>query len=211
MAKRKKQTQTVKRERKKADVKGKGRQKPTPEALSDQQRQALLFSYKRKLMPALETEKEAKAAVNKLFELAKKEGIPKKDIKLAIQLESDEGIEGAKSDLERINRVARWLGVGKQLDLFGEKETLAEHHYEDGRRAALNDLPATPPSHLAGKDAQTWLEGHAAGRTALNTERAQGFKPLSETVTDLMDKAGVAGAIASGAAPVEPEAGAVTH
>ena len=165
----------------------KKKDKPTIEQLSDQQRQALMFSHKRKLVPLLEAEKLAKGAVTKAWEAAKKEGIPKKDIQLAIRLESEEGIETVKLDVERTNRVARWLGVAKQLDMFGEKETVAQRHYEDGRRAALNDLPAKPPAHLAGKDAQTWLEGHAAGRTALNTERASGgFKPLGEVVSALV-------------------------
>jgi hypothetical protein len=192
----KKQTQTVKRERTKKDKakKGNGHTKPTPEALSDQQRQALLFSHKRKIVPLLEAEKNAKAAVAKAYEVAKKEGIPKKDIKLAIQLESDEGIEAVKNDVERTHRIARWLGIGKQLDLFGEKETTAQRHYEDGRRAALNDQPASPPAHLATKDANTWLEGHAGGRQTLNAERInqmqpEGFRPIGEAIREMADEA----------------------
>lgn len=161
--------------------------KPTVEQLSDQQRQALLFSHARKLKPLLAVETEAKAAVTKAFELAKKEGVLKKEIKLKLSLETEEGIDAAKAELERTNRVARWMGVGKQLELFGGKETVAERHYEDGRRAALDDRPASPPAHLAQKDADVWLSGHAAGRTSLNTERAStGFKPLSEVVSDLI-------------------------
>jgi len=153
--------------------------KPTAEQLSDQQRQALLFARKRKLKPLLEDEKQAKAAVTKQYELAKKEGIPKKDLKLAIALESEDGIEAAKLDIERTNRIARWMGVGKQLELFSGKEIAAERHYEDGRRAALDDQPARAPMHLAQKDAQHWLEGHATGRTALNAMRATQFKALA--------------------------------
>jgi hypothetical protein len=178
-------------ERKKAGKAKAKSPKPTAEALSDQQRQTLLFNHKRKIVPLLEAEKVAKAAVAHAYELAKKEGIPKKDIKLAIQLTSDEGIEAAKNDLERTNRIAHWLGVGKQMSLFGDNETVAQRHYEDGRRAALNDQPAKPPSHLATKDANTWLEGHATGRTSLNESRAAGFRPLGDTVNDLMDKAGM--------------------
>ena len=163
--------------------------KPTAEQLSDQQRQTLMFSYKRKLKPLLAAEKEAKTDVSQTFEQAKKEGIPKKEILLAIQLESDEGIEKMKAEVERTHRIARWLGVGKQLDLFGaaEKQVSAERNFEDGRIAALNDLPAKPPGHLSQQAADTWLQGHAAGRTSLNTERASsGFKPLSEVVSDLI-------------------------
>jgi hypothetical protein len=170
-------------------VKGKKSQraKPTPEALSDQQRQTLLFNHRRKLKPLLDAEAQAKAAVKKAYELAKKEGIPKQDIQLAIRLESDEGIEAAKNDLERTNRIARWLGVSKQLDLFGDKETTAQRHFEDGRRAALDDQPAKPPSHLGTKDANTWHEGHAAGRTSLNESRIRGMAPLSEAADKVVD------------------------
>ena len=125
--------------------------------------------------------------MKKAYELAKKEGIPKQDIQLAIRLESEEGIEAAKNDLERTNRIARWLGVSKQLDLFGDKETTAQRHFEDGRRAALDDQPPKPPSHLANKDASTWLEGHAAGRTSLNESRITQMGPLGEAAAKVAD------------------------
>lgn len=170
--------------------------KPSAEQLSDQQRQTLLFSHARKLKPLLAIEAEAKAAVTKAFELGKKEGVTKKEIKLKLSLETEEGIEAAKAELERTNRVARWMGVAKQLELFGGKETVAERHYEDGRRAALDDKPASPPNHLAQKDSQVWLDGHAAGRTALNTERASsGFRPLGDASADLAEKAGIAASL----------------
>jgi flagellar hook-associated protein FlgK len=182
-------------ERKKANGKGTKPAKPTGEVLSDQQRQALLFSHKRKLVPLLAAEANAKAAVTKAYELAKKEGVPKKEIKLAIQLDTEEGIETAKKDLESFNRIARWLGVGKQLSLFGDAETQAQRHFEDGRRAALNDEPAKPPAHLHQKDAQSWLEGHAAGRLTLNTDRVLKMTPngqmsLGEAAAGVVGKLG---------------------
>ena len=153
--------------------------KPTAEQLSDQQQQALMFSYKRKLKPLLAAEKEAKAAVTKQYELAKKEGITKKELELAIALETEEGIEKEKRELANKHRIARWMGVGKQLELFDGKEIHAERIFEDGRRAGLDDWPARPPAHLGQKDQQTWLEGHATGRTALNAMRATKFKALA--------------------------------
>jgi hypothetical protein len=156
--------------------------KPTAEQLSDQQRQALTFAHRRKLKPLLAAEKAAKADVTKAYELAKKEGIPKKDLELAVRLETEEGIEAEKLEIERRHRMARWLGLGKQLELFDGKEIAAERNYEDGRRAGLDDFPARPPSHLNQKDAQHWLEGHATGRTALNAMRATGFKAPGEAV-----------------------------
>jgi len=169
----------------------------TAEQLSDEQRQALLFSYKRKIKPLLVTEKNAKAAVTQTYEMAKKEGIPKIELKIAMALESEEGEEKISSEFERFARVARWMGVkiGTQLDMFAGKQTQAEQHYADGKRAALDDLPAKPPSHLGQAAAEHWLSGHAEGRKALNTERAEGFKPLGEHVADLAEKAGIAASL----------------
>ena len=185
-----KTAKTAKAGNAKRKAKAPAKPKPTVKQLSDQQRQALLFQHKRKLAPLLSAESAAKAAVTKAYELAKKEGIPKSEILLALRLESEAGIEKVKAEVERTSRIARWLGVGKQLDLFGsaEKQIAAERHYEDGRRAALNDEPPKPPGHLGVKDADTWLSGHAAGRKTLNTERAQGFQKLGDVAAGLAPK-----------------------
>lgn len=181
----------------KAKTEAKTRAKPksekkTVEQLTDMERQKLLFQYKNKLAPLLEEEKEAKAAVTKMFEEAKKIGIPKADIKIALALddklhdpeEHDKNVEKQKQDVERVFRISRWMqiDIGAQLEMFvGSKETKSERLFEAGRIVALNDQPARLPSHMApeSKDAKTWLEGYA-GRTELNTQRASGFRTLAE-------------------------------
>src|ERR1043166_7981983 len=75
--------------------------KPTMEALSDQERQKLLFQHKRKIAPLLEAKAQAGAAVTKAYELAKKEGVTKKEIELAIKLSTDEGIDAVKKEAQR--------------------------------------------------------------------------------------------------------------
>ena len=192
--------------KKKAKAKAEKPPKKTVEQLTDMELQKLTLSYKNKAIPLLEREKEAKAAVKALFEQAKNEGVSKKDIDLALKLDiklhdpekHDANVDKAEREIERILRVARWMRVevGTQFELFGAtKETKQERLFEDGRVAALNDQPAKPPAHLAQKDAQVWLDGHAAGRTALNTERAGGFKTLGDSlfgnVAELARKAGV--------------------
>jgi hypothetical protein len=175
----------------------KPRERKTAEKLSDEQRQALLFSHKRNLKPLLAQEALAKGAVVKAFELAKKEGIPKKEIKIAIALESEEGEEACNAEVERYVRVARWMGVplGTQREMFSAgKPSAAEANFEAGKRAALDDLPAIPPAHLGQKAADVWLSGHAEGRkiplnVERNVDRASGFKPLSEVVNDLIPPA----------------------
>jgi len=205
MAKKSVKSARRKPDKKSVSKKMDGRQKPSAEALSDQQRQALLFSHARKIKPLLAAKKDAVDAVNQAYELAKKEGITRKEIDLKLQLETGEGIEKAKAEAERLQRVVRWMGVGKQMEMFGESETMAQRHFEDGRRAALDDHPAKPPAHLSTRDADTWLEGHAAGRTTLNTERVlkmtapNGQMSLGEAAAGVIDKIG-------GAAPTHKEA-----
>ena len=162
--------------------------KPTAEKLSDQERQRLLFAHKRKIKPLLSIELEAKGFTTMAFELAKKDGFTKKEIELAILLETDDGIEKIKVEVERTNRIARWMGVGKQLDLFGgeAKQTPAERYYESGKIAAYDDEPRKPPSYLSDKDAAHWFEGFDAARQTMNVQRASaGFRPLGEVEGEL--------------------------
>lgn len=160
--------------------------KPTAEELSDQQRQTLLFQHRRKVKPLLAAKKFADSALQKAYELAKKEGITRQEIELAIKLETDEGTEAVKSKVEQMMRVARWIGskIGSQLDLF-PAGTKAEQAYDDGKRAALDDQACRPPEHLSQASAQQWITGHGAGRAQLNELRAQGFRPLGDVVSDL--------------------------
>ena len=179
--------------------------KPSAAVLSDQDRQALLFKHARTIKPLLAEKKEAADAVTKAFELAKSEGITRKDIELKILLESGEGIEKAKVEAERMQRVVRWMGLGKQIEMFSDHETVAQRHFEDGRRAALDDRPAKPPEHLSQKDAQTWLQGHESGRTTLNTQRIQtGFKLPEEPATGELAPLSDAAAAATAHLGTEP-------
>jgi hypothetical protein len=198
---------------KKVARKGNGRQrvvkapapvKATPEQLSDQQRQKALIRHMNNIAPLTARRKEAASAEKKGYELAEADGITKLDLAIAYEMASgDEGIAKVNDTMERVQRVARWLRLSDQLDLFGEPETREQRHYEDGRLAALNDRPASPPGHLSHRDAQTWLGGHAAGRLTLNTERAQGFLPLSDAAREVAERAGVAASLDE--RPVNPK------
>lgn len=162
--------------------------KKTIEQMSDQERQRLLLGHRRKLKPLLEDERIAKAAVTKAFALAEKEGFPKKEIKLAIALETDAGKEAMQKDIERAARLSRWLGAGIQLDMFGLKPpTKSEQLIEDGKRAALDDLPAKPPDYLNQRDAQVWLSGWSEARKEQNVDRVEkGFKTLGEAASGVI-------------------------
>jgi hypothetical protein len=166
--------------------------KPTAAELSDTERQRLLLQHKRKLKPLLLAESAAKDAVRKLYELAKKEGVTKKELEIALLLETDEGTEKVKLQMQRFLDVDRWMGkeIGTQLDMF-PKQSTAEKNFDNGKRAALNDEPARPPSTLSQDGQQQWLAGHAEGRTALNTARAEGFRPLGDTIRQVVPPAPV--------------------
>lgn len=162
--------------------------KKTLEQLSDQERQRLMFAHRRKIKPLLLDEAEAKAAVTKAFALAEKEGIPKKELKRAIALETDEGKEALQKEVEVIARLSRWTGAAIQLDMFGLKPpSKSEQLLEDGKRAALDDLPAKPPDYLNQRDAQVWLSGWNEARKAQNIDRAEkGFKTLGEAASGII-------------------------
>src|SRR5260370_16374416 len=94
--------------------------KPTAEQLSDQQQQALFFAHKRKIKPLIAAAEAAKTALNKAYDLAKSEGVAKKELEIALQLETEEGEVGIRAAHERLVRIARWMGVpiGTQFDFF---------------------------------------------------------------------------------------------
>ena len=164
--------------------------KPTAAELSDTERQRLLLMHKRKLKPLLLSESAAKDAVRKQYELAKKEGVTKKELEIALCLDTEEGAEKIKLQMQQILDVDRWMGkeIGTQLDMFPKRPAAAKA-FDDGKRAALDDQPARPPSHLSQTAAQQWLAGHAEGRGANNTARAEGFKPLGETLKVIVPQA----------------------
>jgi hypothetical protein len=150
---------------------------PKLEEVSEDQRLAEFFAYKKRLIPLLEALKDARDDVKELYAEAKQQGIWKKELELAIALDTPEGEEKAKSDFERTLRIAKWMGVpiGSQVDMFDEPKGDAKH-FEAGKRAALADEPARSPPGLGQSDAQHWLEGHSAGRIALNEVRARQFR-----------------------------------
>lgn len=159
--------------------------KQTAAELSDTERQRLLLAHLRKLGPLLIAQNTANDAVRKAYELAKKEGVTKKELELALLLKTDEGAEKVKQQMQRILDVDRWMGkaIGEQLDMF-PKASPSEKAFEDGKRTALNDEPARPPATLSQTIAQKWMEGWNEGRVTLNAARAAGFRPLGEVAKE---------------------------
>lgn len=139
--------------------------KATAAELSDMDRQRLLLAHKRKLKSLLLTEAAAKKAVTGAYEIAKKEGVTKKELELAFLLDTDEGAEKVKKQMQQILDVDRWVGaeLGEQLNMF-PKQSASDKAFEDGKRSSLNDEPARPPAMLSQAASQRWMEGWKIGR-----------------------------------------------
>jgi hypothetical protein len=157
--------------------------KPSAEQLTDQEYKKRLYMYVGRYKPALAAKKEAADDVRALIEEAKSAGIPKKDIELAIELETAEGELSIADDVKRIFRVARWAGskIGTQLELFAKPDKKIDPVFDEGYRAGLRNEIGKPPAHHGQNAAQRWLSGYHDGLKHLNETRAErfgGMKPL---------------------------------
>lgn len=180
--------------------------KPTVEAMSDQERQRLAFALSRDLAAADLVKKDAADARKGIVEKIKGSGFTVKQIDLLNELKTGEGQEAFKLFTQQTAEVVRWSGVGVQLGLFGDQRvSKAERYFEDGRRAAFDGQPRKPPDHLAQKDAQKWMEGYNIGITAANTDRAAGFKPLGDVASSIAKVPPVGDDFPAGPAPIGSE------
>lgn len=146
----------------------------TIEKLNDDQLYELTCHHKEKYEVALAAKKKAAADFLNVTRLAKSDHVSIDDIKDMIALESDDGEEKLRGQVERRLRSMRWAGltVGTQPGLFDAAST--NHFFDEGKRAGLKGETAKPPSQLApGSDHYSdWLLGHAAGQATI----AKGFK-----------------------------------
>ena len=170
--------------------------KPTAEALSDQEFKKRLYMYVGRFKPLVAAKKEAADDLKELVEEAKTNGIPKKDIELAIELETSEGELSITEDVKRIFRIARWAGtkIGTQLDLFAKPSAKTDPIFDEGYRAGLQNQMAKPPAHYGENAQQRWLEGCHAGLKAVNEARAERFggamAPLGDVAAKIAEEAG---------------------
>lgn len=186
---RKKSTGDSKTKRKKTGA------KPSAEQLTDQEYKKRLYMYVGRYKPALAAKKDAADDLKALIEEAKTAGIPKKDIELAIELETAEGELSIADDVKRIFRVARWAGskIGTQLELFAKPDKKIDPVFDEGYRAGLRNEPGKPPAHHGQNAAQRWLAGHHDGLKHLNETRAERFgdmKPLGAIAAAVAESLG---------------------
>lgn len=161
--------------------------------LRDDERQALHFRHVKEFEAAQDVKKQGDKDFKSVKDRIKEEGGSIKAIELTLALRTEEGQQAFQARIAEEAEVAKWNGVGVQLQMFASASE--DVIFEDGKRAAMQDEKAKPPGHLGDKAQQRWLAGHSAGRIALNTTRAEGFKPLGEVVGDLAEKAGIAASL----------------
>lgn len=145
--------------------------------LTDDQRQALTRQHLTKYVSALKAKKDADAALRNLAKTIKADlgdgGLS--NIKLLMELETDDGEAKFRAEMERKAMVARWAGlpIGAQGNLFDEdRRPIEERAFEEGKAAGFAGKDAKPtyaPGH-PGYDAfmRGWHEAQAV--------LAQGFK-----------------------------------
>lgn len=148
--------------------------------LTDDQRAALTFQHKKTYEKLLAAQK---AAVKALKDLGKeiKADLGKgalQDIKDLIELESPEGEDKLKEEMERRARVMRWMGmdVGTQAEMFGatDRRPVTEKAFAEGKSAGLKGEPFRNPYHQTNPGHAEYARGYEVGQNTV----MQGFKKL---------------------------------
>lgn len=154
----------------------------TIENISDDQLESLFFQSKTDYEKMLDLKKTADANFKNCCKRIKaelgKRGVA--EIKLAIQLGTDEGEANAKADIESSIRIMRWMGVpiGTQADLFPDNDPtpITERAFNEGRRQGLAGETQDNPHHHTTAAHRAHNDGYAEGQDVL----AGGIKPTDE-------------------------------
>jgi hypothetical protein len=141
--------------------------------LSDADKQALFFSWKKQYVAALAKKKAADAELKNVAKKAKAElGDDAVDsIKDAIALESEDGEAIIKAAIERQLRVARWMAVpfGSQGDMFGEPDRTpgVDRAFAEGRRDGLDGKTLNNPYASDLPQSERYATGWHDGQKAI--------------------------------------------
>lgn len=139
--------------------------------LTDDQRQGLTRQHARKYTQLLEAKKEADAAIRNFAKIVKADlgehGLMM--IKLLRQLDTDEGEQAFRAEMEAKAMAARWAGVpiGAQGNLFDEdRRPIGERAFEEGKAAGLDGKDPKPP-YATGEAHDEWMRGWHEGQKIL--------------------------------------------
>lgn len=98
--------------------------------MTEEEKKQLFLSHKRLYQSLWSTKKEAINEFNRNTKLMKSQGTDVDDLKVAVLLESSDGVITASSDIARIRRVARMLDIPLQQDLFEDEAGEPTAHSE---------------------------------------------------------------------------------
>jgi hypothetical protein len=163
--------------------------KPTsnsPPALDDRQRLDLTVAHKRKYVAALDAKRKAEADFKNICKAARADlgDYAIDNIKDLIQLSTEEGEKAFRAHIDEKVRVARWekLMSGEQLDWLDISAMPAEDRaFHEGEKACREDQPCRPPYDQSVPQYAAWMDGYYQTQKRINTDRAAGIKPLSDT------------------------------
>lgn len=143
--------------------------------LTDDERRALTLHHKRLYEAADAIVEKAKAERSAVADQAKSD-LGKGALAEIKDLIAYSDTKKLKGNVERMLRLARWLGlpVGTQAVLF--EAAAEERAQEDGKTAGMSGLMCEPPRHLAAHAHQLWIEGWHEGQAVL----ASAFKKKRE-------------------------------
>lgn len=144
--------------------------------LTDDQKQALTRQHATKYWSLLDAKKQADAALRNHAKVIKSDlgdyGLL--SIKLIKQLESEEGEQKFRDEMEAKAAAARWCGlpIGAQGNLFDEdRRPIADRAYEEGKAAGFAGKDAKPP-YGAGEAYDAFMKGWHEAQAVL----AKGFQ-----------------------------------
>lgn len=150
--------------------------------LSDDQRFALTVLHKKSYERSLAAKKAADADLKNTCKLARAELGPTAidDIKDMIALDSPEGESLLKSKVERMVKVARWMGlpIGTQGDIFSDvdRTPAVEKAEAKGKRDGLAGAPCNPECDTSVPQYESYMKGFHAGQAVL----AKGIRPIEQ-------------------------------
>lgn len=171
--------------------------------MTDERRQKRTIDLTADYQKAIAAKKAADAHLKNVCKVAKADLGPGAldDIKLAIELGSDEGrarfLEKQKEEHERKVRLGRWyaMDIGSQSDFdFVDRTPREDKIGAEGKRAGLAGEQRIPPSHYSQPDCEHWYRGYDAGQAAIRDQMADAFTapttaPSGEKIDDAFDDA----------------------
>ncbi len=154
--------------------------------MSDEQRAKLTFQHKEKYSRILQTKKDADTALRNFGKEIKSDLGAKglADIKDMIELESPEGEQKLKDDMNRRARVMRWMAmpVGSTVDMFADdRRPITEKAKAEGKKAGLAGDRHDNPYHQTNDGHAAWNAGFIEGQDVILAK----FKPTdTEAASD---------------------------